>query len=345
MSEAGGRLESVGRTDSDSDQPFIEVVSKRAAKRKERGSPVDVEECSESDGTFRGRTVKKINMGGSANYSEAIGRPPVTKAAINNAHVAPSGNSNMRESGYGYGSVKITGRSLRPAALQAGERNRVEKITFCVSNVGENYSVNDIRQHCWDLNIKVLFCFDISSVTAYTRAFKLAVPATACDTIMDPESWPSRVIVRPWRSNRGDYNRREGLRGEGLREGDEEQREQEGDRDQREPVGVRASQPLNGEPIAENGLRGEFDPPPTATAGDNHSSGVVVGMDIQVEGNVEKGGEATAVCSLELHAANVMSSVASTAVGVDGALQATSAEPSAQSVVIPDDNQVVIAPL
>ena len=154
-----------------------------------------------------GRTAKKMNMGAATGYSEAASLPFITGAASNKTR---TDHTDVRRAGGSGNPARITGNSTRPTALQAGDKsNVVEKATFCVSNVGMNYSVKDIRRHCSDMDIKVLFCFDISSVEATSRAFKLAVPATAIDSIMNPEAWPSRVSVRLWNSNRyGDTQER-----------------------------------------------------------------------------------------------------------------------------------------
>lgn len=214
-SHAGGTLgwgsavsESIGRTDSDSDtdkRPFIEVASKNT-KRKNR-SPGDQVSMGELEIEAEGRTAKKMNMGAATGYSEAASLPFITGAASNRTH---TDRTDVRRAGGSGNPARITGNSTRPTALQAGDKsNVVEKATFCVSNVGMNYSVKDIRRHCSDMDIKVLFCFDISSVEATSRAFKLAVPATAIDSIMNPEAWPSRVSVRLWNSNRyGDTQER-----------------------------------------------------------------------------------------------------------------------------------------
>jgi hypothetical protein len=101
---------------------------------------------------------------------------------------------------------------MRQTTLVASERRNhfVEKATFFVSNVGENCTVNDIRGHCSDMRVKVLFCFEVTRADGVARCFKLAVPATASEVIMNAESWPRRVFVRPWNSQRAERGGEEG---------------------------------------------------------------------------------------------------------------------------------------
>jgi len=209
--------DSAGGADSDSDRPidrrpFTDVTS-RSAKRKDR-SPlqqgVNVLVSPPNDGP----NIKKINLGGPTlmNYRDVL----VESSAV----IKPSTSMRAAVSGV-VRPARIMGKSNRVSVLKAGIKlNPVEKETFCVSNVGSEYSVNDIRKHCADLGVRVLFAFDITNDSARTKSFKLAVPMSDSDVIMDAESWPSRVLVRRWRLPRGDpvRVRREvgvGIRGEG----------------------------------------------------------------------------------------------------------------------------------
>ena len=186
-SDARGRTD----TDSDIDGPFTEVVSKKEKKRKNRSPGEEGVEGVESD-AGDGRKIRKMNPRGSTapSYASALNRPPTARPA--QPRVAPER------------SLRITGNSMRQSTLVASERRNVqiEKATFFVSNVGENCTVNDIRGHCAAMRVKVLFCFEVTRTDAIARSFKLAVPATASDVIMSADSWPRRVFVRPWNSQR-----------------------------------------------------------------------------------------------------------------------------------------------
>jgi len=52
---------------------------------------------------------------------------------------------------------------------------KVDKVVYCVSNVSYDYSVDDIRQYCLDMGVRVLFVFDISRSDGNARTFKLVL--------------------------------------------------------------------------------------------------------------------------------------------------------------------------
>lgn len=76
--------------------------------------------------------------------------------------------------------------------------NAVEKITFGIYNVSRDYGVNDILSQCKQLNIKVLFCFDVTKQTQTSKSFKLAVDKKDQAKMLGKGSFPPRVGVRLW---------------------------------------------------------------------------------------------------------------------------------------------------
>ena len=92
----------------------------------------------------------------------------------------------------------VVGNAVTSKLCAAGPRQPVEKAVFSISNLTSQCSVADIRSYCKELNVRVLFCFDISNSNYNSKAFKLAVSATDSNKIFDGNYWPRGVIIRPW---------------------------------------------------------------------------------------------------------------------------------------------------
>src|SRR5207245_551246 len=67
-----------------------------------------------------------------------------------------------------------------------------------------DYSVDDIKNHCKNLDIRVLFCFDITADNRDARAFKLAVLAQHKELVTNNTSWPKGVFIRGWNTKQSE---------------------------------------------------------------------------------------------------------------------------------------------
>jgi len=93
---------------------------------------------------------------------------------------------------------KIIGKS-DSLKLKAADPVKTIKAVYCISNVSTEFSVDDIVNHCKSLKVRVLFCFDVTSVTSSARAFKIAIAEADSVKMNNVEIWPRRIVIRPWR--------------------------------------------------------------------------------------------------------------------------------------------------
>ena len=191
-----GSIASVPHNDGDSDNDFEAVTSKaqrRADKRKERSSPSEQLHCN-----ITGNPPKRVNDGSSMHVNEAAALANNVVASVRRElNTANKSTRSVVVSPSGRTSIKLTGqRSF--STLKAAERKTTELAVFCISNVGVNYTVNDIRSHSASLGARARYCFEITSVSSDARSFKLAVASTDANLITDEQSWPHRVVVRTW---------------------------------------------------------------------------------------------------------------------------------------------------
>jgi len=93
---------------------------------------------------------------------------------------------------------KVIGRA--PSNVIKGITNPIsEKSVFSIYNVAAEYDVEDIKKHCKQLDIRVLFCFSITKSNHSSKSFKLAVAKQDEHRVLSSESWPTGVVVRPWK--------------------------------------------------------------------------------------------------------------------------------------------------
>ena len=120
--------------------------------------------------------------------------PPFVPSIVSNKIIArPSGSRPQGKFIRGQASCN----NLKAASPKA----KIKKV-ICVSNVSANYSVEDIRQHCKNLDARLLFCFDISREEYNGKVFKLAFDSRDDSKLIDSSAWPLGVIIRPWRFGR-----------------------------------------------------------------------------------------------------------------------------------------------
>lgn len=166
------------------DRPYTRVESKRKRKSIVQGvSPSDV------------IPSKRVDYRVQSN-------PPISYAGIITNHPAQSTDAVTMGASMARASAqnnKIIGKS-NCSALKAANtiKSAIDKSVFSIHNVADQYDVSDIKNHCKQLNIRVLFCFNISRQDQKSRSFKLAVAKVEENKIMDSSSWPAGVVVRPW---------------------------------------------------------------------------------------------------------------------------------------------------
>ena len=69
--------------------------------------------------------------------------------------------------------------------LKAVAKDSSPSITFCISNIYLEYSVDDMHRHCASLGVRVRFIYDISKVSLGARAFMFVVGVNDAATIQD----------------------------------------------------------------------------------------------------------------------------------------------------------------
>jgi hypothetical protein len=200
-----GSMASDSEIDTSNNGLYTLVQSKatrRTDKRKKSSSPLDQDKRKRK-----------------ANTNVTVSNNP---AVINTISEAPSENNHFNHSyapeGPSYAAMtqngvplpkpihllhKTVGRGTEHT-LKAAERSPrplAVKAVYCVANIGSDFTQDDIRKHCKSLNVRVLFCFEISKNERNAKAFKVAVRDQDKNIIENCDSWPARVIIRPWRYN------------------------------------------------------------------------------------------------------------------------------------------------
>ena len=161
---------SVTDGDSESDSGgFSDVVSK-SARRSAKRLPSPLQSA------FSKRSTTSANHPTSSNLSNK--KMPISISENN--------------------STRLIGTGPNSKLCGAGPRLPLPKSVFCVSNLLNNTSINDIKEHCRDNNIKVLFAFDVSNSNLSSKSFKIAIPSDQSTAILNSSLWPETVIIRPW---------------------------------------------------------------------------------------------------------------------------------------------------
>jgi len=128
-------------------ESFTAVVSKsrrKLLKRKDRlTSPSTVDGASEEM-----QPNKRINDGRGGQPSYVGGVTNTTNVHLKHSAYANAG--------------KIMGKS-GSGKLKVAAPTITQKAVFCISNVGSEYLIKDIRDNCLGMGVNVLFCYDISS--------------------------------------------------------------------------------------------------------------------------------------------------------------------------------------
>ena len=152
----------------DNDTPFKEKLSRKQAKQSKRkdASPTS----DEIKRTKRRDFQPGITNVGLLSFADAVNRPRVNQVDKSNVPTAPVKRNPVKHN------ATVVGRANFNTLKAASPSQRTsQKIVFGIYNVDREYSVENIREHCKKLKVRVLFCFDITNENSYGRSFKLAV--------------------------------------------------------------------------------------------------------------------------------------------------------------------------
>jgi hypothetical protein len=162
--------------DSEKDNPFVTKESRTARKRRKQASPI----TNESDLPSQAKRPNTNAMSYVAAVTKNISpRGANVPATTTNQQQRPIRSATQK--------YRVVGRADFPE-LKAAPRKFTEKVVFSITNVASDYTVDDIKQHRRRLDIRVLFCFDVTQGNRDARSFKLAVIAPHADKITDNSS-------------------------------------------------------------------------------------------------------------------------------------------------------------
>jgi hypothetical protein len=168
-------------------EPVMSKSTKRALKRKE-SSPNGVIKKNQKI-----NTISSVNNSFASIVASNSTRPNLDVIASNGT---PPNKGAVRHAR----GDRIIGSASPCSSLKAAppKGSQAMKSVFCISNIDKDGNVDLIREHCKKLNIRVLFCFDITQENHNTRSFKLAVRAQDTKVIANHASWPRFVSITPW---------------------------------------------------------------------------------------------------------------------------------------------------
>jgi hypothetical protein len=156
------------------------VISRRQlrALKRQRSSP----------GTNHGpaKLARDVN---SVNAEAVLDAAPSYANIGNSVAFSQNLNTTTRQRVVG----RAEGGSIKAAAVTS-----IPKSVYCVSNIGLEYTVNDVKKQCHDNGIRVLWCFDITAANRSSRAFKIAIAECDVDKFSNSDIWPRRVFLRQW---------------------------------------------------------------------------------------------------------------------------------------------------
>ena len=94
--------------------------------------------------------------------------------------------------------VMVIGRHDGEQAKLKSTGHIPSKRVYCVSNVCEDYSCADLLEFLRDNRIKAINCFEAANKWGNSKSFRVCITSDFSDRFLDPELWPTGVIVRDW---------------------------------------------------------------------------------------------------------------------------------------------------
>jgi len=181
---------------SNIDRPFITVHSRKPKRKQAKRKNISPSnDASLQDNPSK---VQRFSDVVRTNVSNQSGAGASTRT---NKPLLPSNNNSGR-----------LVRKLDDSKLKAAPNTAVPKSIFCVSNVSREFSCDDIRNHCKTLNLRALFCFDVTASSAIAQALKLAVPSTEDDRCKSMASANDNTSVARCRYDSGSASRGSSLK-------------------------------------------------------------------------------------------------------------------------------------
>ena len=119
-------------------------------------------------------------------------------------HRVFSGKSDIRQDTSNTNSVKqkerikVVGKLSSSSVKLQASGNIINKTVFCISNVNESVTKDDMMSFLSDASIKVVSCFDAKTRFEGSKAFRVCIASDDAERLLDPYIWPDGVIIREW---------------------------------------------------------------------------------------------------------------------------------------------------
>ena len=94
--------------------------------------------------------------------------------------------------------LKVVGKLQNTDSKIKASDHVIDKSVFCVSNVSNGYSCDDLQSFLIDSGIQVVSCFDCKTKFIGSKAFRVCIAAKDRELFESPDIWPENVIVRDW---------------------------------------------------------------------------------------------------------------------------------------------------
>ena len=87
------------------------------------------------------------------------------------------------------------------APLRASKTLQLKKAVFCLSNIDQEYSLEDVSDYIKSLGIRLLTCYELprsGRQSADSKSFRLCIIAEDKDKLLDQSNWYVGVTLRNW---------------------------------------------------------------------------------------------------------------------------------------------------
>jgi hypothetical protein len=178
----------VGKATAYSNQVVEMPLSTHGGAGSSHCTASEMSEASDIDGPYnlvqRGRKRKKIASPALASASPYLDKLKQTSQ--------PPAN--------GVGRKTIIGNST-DSTLKASKTLRVKKAVYCLNNIDNCYSVNEVRDYISSIGVRILSCFELKPMTQQSsdsKAFRVCILAEDRSRLLDSNHWSVGVTLREW---------------------------------------------------------------------------------------------------------------------------------------------------
>jgi hypothetical protein len=87
------------------------------------------------------------------------------------------------------------------SSLKASKTVFVSKAVFCLSNVDNSYSSDDITEYMKSIGVRLLTCFELKPGAhnpVDSKAFRICIIAEDKISLLNSDNWAVGVAIRPW---------------------------------------------------------------------------------------------------------------------------------------------------